>query len=210
MKKAKKTAGPLVPGRLVIGLTGGIAAGKSLALDCFRREGALVVSTDALAAEVLTVPACYNRIVRKFGRTILTNGTLDKKRLAAEVFGSPAKRKWLEHLLHPEILKRARSLIEHSRKKIAVVEVPLLFEAGLAERFTLTVCVAAPAKARLARALRRGWTKDQFKAREAAQLGAEKKAGLADVTLDNGGTPAGLRKRVKWICRSLKAAGEKK
>jgi len=195
------------PGRVVIGLTGPIASGKSFALDCFARAGAFCVSMDAVTASLLTEPALCNKISRKFGpEKILTNGRLDKKRLAAEVFGSPAKRKWLEGLLHPEILARTHSLIKRSRKKIAVVETPLLFEAGLAECFTFTVCLSAPRAQLAARAAGRGWTRGQYRSRAAAQFTAGKKYALADLVLDNSGTRAGLEEKIRSVCRSIGAA----
>lgn len=199
----KKIAG--IKGKAVLGLTGPIASGKSLALDYFRRNGACCVSADALAAEVLTSPACYNRILRKFSPDkILTNGSLDKKRLAAEVFNSSAKRKWLEALLHPEILKRTHSLITKSQAKIAVVEAPLLFEAGLQDCFMLTVCLAAPRRLLEQRALKRGWSRAEYRARVKAQLGAERKYELASLVLDNSGRPDELGRKIGFLCDFLK------
>lgn len=197
-----------MPGKTVLGLTGPIASGKSLALSLFIKEGALGVSADAVAASLLTEPACYNRILRKFSPDkILTNGLLDKKKLAAEVFGSPAKRKWLEGLLHPEILKRIHSLITTSRKNIAVVEAPLLFEAGLEECFTFTVCLSAPARTLEARARGRGWSGRQYRERVKAQLPAEQKYARADIVLDNSGAPGALKEKIRFICRFLKETG---
>lgn len=192
-------------GRTVLGLTGPIASGKSLALKCFIGEGACGISADSVTAELLTSPAIYHTILRKFGSDkILTNGLLDKKKLATEVFGSPAKRKWLEGLLHPQILRRIQSLIIRSKKKIAVVEAPLLFEAGLAECFTFTVCLAAPDKILEARALKRGWSRAQYRGRLKAQLPAAEKYGRADIVLENSGAPRELAGKIKFICRFLK------
>ncbi len=200
-----------VKGKTVIGLTGPIASGKSLALALFIKEGALGVSADAVAASLLTEPALYNRILRKFSPVkILTNGILDKKKLAAEVFKSPAKRRWLEGLLHPEILKRIHSLITRSPKKIAVVEAPLLFEAGLAECFTFTVCLAAPAKVLEARALERGWGRARYAARAKAQLAAAEKCSRADLVVENSGTPRELGEKISFICRFLKETAQGK
>ncbi len=203
MKKEKYKIG--APGKTVIGLTGPIASGKSLALSYFKKHGAFCVSADALAASLLTEPPCYNRILRKFGPEILLkNGFLDKKRLAAEVFGSAAKRKWLERLLHPVILKETHSLITKSHKKFAVVEAPLLFEAGLAECFALNLCLYAPERTLEARALGRGWTRAQYRARRSAQMPAREKYARAAVVLDNSGDPAALERSVKIICSFLK------
>jgi len=197
------------PGKTVIGLTGAIASGKSLALKYFIEQGALGISADEISSQVLTSRAFYNIILRRFGSTILTNGLLDKERLAAEVFSAPAQRKWLESILHPEIFKRINSLIKKSHKKLVVVEAPLLFEAGLAGCFTFTVCVVAQEGEMLARAASRGWTRAQYKARRAAQLGAQEKRSRADITLENSGSPGGLKGRIENLCRFLKAAGEK-
>lgn len=200
-----------IKGKTVIGLTGPIASGKSLALRLFAEGGALAVSADEVSASLLTESACYNRILRKFNPgKILTNGTLDKKKLAAEIFGSPAKRKWLEALLHPLILKRIHSLITSSNKKIAVVETPLLFEAGLAECFTFTVCLSAPDKVLEARALKRGWSRAQYRERVKAQLPAGEKYARADIVLDNSGPPRDLEGKIGFICRFLKETAQGK
>ena len=203
MKNAKRIIG--ARGRTVIGLTGPIASGKSLALELFVKEGALGISADAVSASLLTEPACYNRILRKFGSDkILTNGLLDKRKLAAEIFNSPANREWLESLLHPLILKRIHSLITRSNKKISVVEAPLLFEAGLAECFTFTVCLAAPDKILEARALKRGWSRAQYGSRVKAQLPAAEKCARADIVLENAGASRELAGKIKFICCFLK------
>jgi dephospho-CoA kinase len=200
-----------VKGKTVIGLTGPIAAGKSLALELFIKEGALGISADAVTAGLLTKPALCNTIIKKFSPgKILTNGILDKKKLAAEVFKSPAKRRWLEGLLHPEILKRIHSLIKRSPKKIAVVETPLLFEAGLGECFTLTVCLAAPGATLEARALKRGWTRRQYRSRAKAQLAPEEKYARADLVVDNSGAPRELAGKIGFICRFLKETAQGK
>ena len=197
-------------GRTVIGLTGPIASGKSLALECFRKEGAFTVSADSVSGSLLTMPGIYHTIVKKFGSDkILTNGLLDNKKLAAEVFNSPAKRKWLESLLHPRILRRIHSLITTSNKKISVVEAPLLFEAGLAECFTFTVCLAAPEKMLEARALKRGWSRAQYRSRVKAQLGAAEKYARADIVLDNAGAPEELAGKIKFLCRFLEGTAKR-
>ena len=194
-------------GRFIIGLTGAPASGKSAALEIFKAEGVFCVSADALAKEVLTEPECYNRILRKFGpEIVLKDGLNDMRGLSLEIFGDNSKRKWLEGLLHPEILKRIYSLIKKSHAKIAAVEAPLLFEAGLADCFTLTVCVHAEPAVRRARALKRGWNAKELARREAAQFGAERKAALADLVLANDGALKKLELKISGLCRFLKKA----
>ena len=206
-----KRALKAVKGKAVIGLTGPIASGKSLALKCFIEEGACGISADAVSEELLTTPRIYHTILKKFAHEpIPKNGFPDKEKLAAEVFRSPAKRKWLEGLLHPEILKRIHALTTKSRKRIVIVEAPLLFEAGLAECFMLTVCLAAPEKTLRARAAGRGWSAAQYRSRVLAQLPAGRKMELADLVLDNSGTPRELKEKIKFICRFLEETGWRK
>ena len=151
-----------VKGKTIIGLTGTAASGKSDVLDRFRELGAFCVSTDALAKEVLTSKACYNRILQSFSPGVfLKDGSIDRKKLAKEVFSDKSKRKLLESILHPEILNYTLALIKKSHEKMIIVEVPLLFEAGLEKCFALTVCVDAP-DLRLKRG-RQGWTPAEFR-----------------------------------------------
>ncbi|HOW89559.1 MAG TPA: dephospho-CoA kinase [Elusimicrobiales bacterium] len=193
-------------GVTVVGLTGAVASGKSTVLELFRKAGAFCVSTDVLAREVLTSGACYHKISRNFGTGVfLKDGSIDRNKLARAVFSDKSKRRRLERILHPLILDRALSLIKKSHDKIIIVEVPLLFEAGLARCFSLTVCVDAPYRARLKRAAGRGWTAGDFRARTAAQMAADRKAALADVAIDNGGSPGSLKAEVLRLYAALKA-----
>ncbi|HAH32517.1 MAG TPA: dephospho-CoA kinase [Elusimicrobia bacterium] len=196
-----------IRGSCVIGLTGAPASGKSAVLEMFRAAGFFCVSADALAKEVLTEPECYNRILKKFGpEIVLKDGLPDTRGLSLEIFGDSSKRKWLEGLLHPEILKRIYSLIKKSHSKIAIVEVPLLFEAELGDCFTLTICVSAPLKARRARALKRGWSAAELARRESAQFAAERKAGLSDLAVMNDGQVRDLERKINVLSGFLKAS----
>jgi dephospho-CoA kinase len=187
-----------IKGKTLVGLTGAAVSGKSAALGFFSAAGAFCISTDALAKEVLTSGACYNRILEKFGpRVFLKDGSIARKRLAEEVFSDKAKRKRLEHILHPEILKKTLSLIKKSHEMMIVVEVPLLFETGLEGCFDLTICVDAPGKLRMRRAARRGWSPGEMKARGAAQLPAEKKAARSDIVMANDGSLKDLGDKVR-------------
>lgn len=190
--------------RTVVGLTGTVAAGKSEALKLFAEAGAFCVSTDEVAKEVLTSGACYHKILVDFGAGVfLKDGSIDRKKLALAVFSDKSKRKRLESILHPLILDRTFSSIKKSNAKIIIVEVPLLFETGLADCFALTICVDAPYRVRRARAAERGWAPGEFKRRGAAQLAAGKKAALADVVMDNGGSLRALRGRVNRVYKAI-------
>ena len=193
-----------IKGKTLVGLTGAAASGKSAALGFFREAGAFCVSTDALAKEVLTSGACYNRILTSFGPGVfLKDGSIDRKKLAEEIFSDKSKRKRLESILHPEILNHTLALIKKSHEKIIIVEAPLLFEAGLEKCFALTVCVDAPGNLRLKRAAARGWTSAEFRRRDAAQLTAGEKAVRADVVIGNDGSLKDLRKKVDYLFKFL-------
>ena len=197
-------------GKTIVGLTGTVASGKSAALESFRKAGAFCVSTDALAKEVLTSGACYHRILVNFGPGVfLKDGSIDRNKLAQAVFSDKSKRKRLESILHPQILDRALSLIKKSHENIIIVEVPLLFEAGLEKCFDLTVCVDAPYRIRSRRAAARGWATGELKRRSAAQLAAGKKAALADVVISNGGPLKALEAEAGRLYAALEDAGGK-
>ncbi|MEI7481546.1 MAG: dephospho-CoA kinase [Elusimicrobiota bacterium] len=189
-----------IKGKTIVGLTGAAASGKSSALECFKKLGAFCVSTDGLAKEVLTSRACYNKISRKFGSGVfLKDGSIDRKKLAKEIFSDKSKRKRLESILHPEILKHALALIKTSNDNVIILEAPLLFEAGLEQCFALTICVDAPYRLRLKRAAERGWTSGEFRRRSAAQFTAGEKAARADIVIGNAGTVSALRAKIVWV-----------
>ncbi|MDR0734318.1 MAG: dephospho-CoA kinase [Elusimicrobiota bacterium] len=180
-------------GKIVIGLTGGISAGKSLAAAAFRKAGAFVVCADALAAKHLDLqlPA-----VQKYF------GTADKKQIAAQVFKNATKRKWLEHRLHPLIIKDAAAAFKKSAAKIVVFDAPLLYEAGLGRSFDLTVCINAAYKTRQKRSK---LAMPDFKKREAAQMPLALKAQKADIVIFNEGTKKNLEAKILKLCSALKA-----
>lgn len=157
---------------LRIGLTGGIGAGKTEVLRAFAALGAATLSLD----EVSRLPAVRRAQERLFG-------TVDRAAIAARVFADAAARRRLERATHPLILREMRRWLR-SQKRVAVVEAPLLFEAGIQADFDVTVSVASRK--------RRG---DARRAR--AQWPPAKKAALADVVIKNDGSLADLRRAVK-------------
>lgn len=159
-----------------MGLTGGIGAGKSLALAEFRRLGATTIDTDHIAREQAQKGgAAYKRIVRAFGKTILAeDGSIDRRKLGDIVFSDPSARKRLERITHP-LVKAETDRRMKAAKGIAVVAVPLLFEAGMGGQFDLTVTVEAPAAVRRRRVMARD-------AVAAAAVGARMRAQLSEVS----------------------------
>ncbi len=189
-----------------VGLTGGIASGKSLALAEFARLGVKVVSLDEVSREV-TRPgsAGARRIRRAFGMSFFKpDGALDRRRLAERVFSRDDRRRRLEGLLHPLILDGMERRVARVRG-VAVVDVPLLFEAGLGRRFDATLLVTAPRPERLRRAARRdGTSRREVRRRMAAQWTDRAKAARADVVVENAGTKAEFRKRIREYGLALK------
>ena len=184
-----------------IGLTGGIGSGKSTAAGRFAELGALVIDADALAREVVE-PGTEGlaAVVAEFGEQVLDGaGRLDRPALARVVFGDEAARGRLNAILHPRIRGRAAELIAAAPPGTVVVQdVPLLVETGQAGRYDLVVVVEAPEELRMRRLGQdRGMTAEQVRARMASQATDEQRRAVADVVLDNGGTPEELARQVE-------------
>jgi dephospho-CoA kinase len=187
------------PQRFVAGLTGGIGTGKSSALAEFEKLGVPTLSLDRIAREQARPGrAAHRAIVRSFGRGVLdADGTIDRRALGAKVFGHAAARRRLERATHPLILREMERLLK-AMKGLVVVDAPLLFEVGLRGRFDAALLVSCRPAAQLARVRRRdGLTAAEARRRIAAQWPLAKKRALADYVLDNDGTPAALRAKVR-------------
>jgi len=160
----------------LIGLTGGIAAGKSEALRAFERLGAETISTDQVVRGLLRTPEVRGRLVDRWGDAIAPDGELDRAKVAEIVFESPEELRWLESELHPlvggRVIEWAGGLPADAT--IAVVEVPLLFESGMDELFDAVVSVVAPDDVRAGREQGRGLA--ALEGRSARQLSQDEKA----------------------------------
>jgi len=195
----------------VVGLTGGIASGKSLVAAMLRELGAPVVDADALA-RVAVEPGrpAYEDIVREFGPEVLAeDGTLDRKRLADVVFADPAKRKRLEAITHPRIAQLAQqATAEHAARgaRVVIYEAALLVENGMYRFLDGLIVVAAAEEEQLRRAvLRDGQGEAAARARIAAQLPLAKKVEVATHVIDNSGTVEETRAQVERLWRELSA-----
>jgi dephospho-CoA kinase len=174
-----------------VGLTGGIAAGKSEALKAFERLGAATLSTDAVVHELLTTGEVRDALVERFGDEVAPGGEVDRGAVADVVFGDDENRKWLEDLLWPRVGKRMwdwRQEVERQEPTppAAVVEVPLLFESGMESAFDTTIAVIADEPVRSERAGGRGHR--GVDERTTRQLTQDQKAERADVVVRNEGT----------------------
>jgi dephospho-CoA kinase len=189
---------------IAVAITGGIGAGKSTALACFRRHGAATVSSDEIVHHLLASdPGVKEALVERFGDEILgENGAPDRERIAVRVFRDRDALDFLEKLLHPLVSREYLTWREQlaalpSPPAVCVTEVPLLYEVGGEERFDKVVVITAPSKLREAR---RGGRKDD---REARLLPDRKKVERADFAYVNTGTPEELDAWVAGVMATL-------
>ncbi|HEY0237085.1 MAG TPA: dephospho-CoA kinase [Friedmanniella sp.] len=195
-----------------IGLTGGIAAGKSVAADRLAERGAVLIDHDLLAREAVAVgSAGLAEIVEAFGDGVLApDGSLDRPALGAVVFADPAARERLNGIVHPVVHRLAaeREAVAATADPGAVVvhDIPLLVETSGQDRFHLVVVVHAPAVLRVERLVRtRGMSRADAEARIAAQASDEDRLAAADVVLDGSGDPEELRTQVDELWDRLAA-----
>jgi dephospho-CoA kinase len=193
-----------LPRPLAVAITGGIGAGKSTALECFRRHGAATVSSDEIVHHLLaTDPEVKRTLVERLGEEILgEDGTPDRERIAFRVFKDRDALDFLEKLLHPLVSREYMTWREQlaalpNPPEVCVTEVPLLYEVGAETRFDKVVVVTAPKKLREAR--RGGWTDD----RESRLVPDREKAKRADFTYVNTGTPDDLDEWVAGVMTTL-------
>lgn len=188
-----------------IGLTGGIASGKSVVASRLRELGAVLVDADALAREVVEpgTPGLA-RVIDAFGADVLrADGSLDRPRLGAVVFGNPDRLAVLNGIIHPLVRERAAALLAAAHASpaagaaVVVQDIPLLVETGQGSSFHLVVVVDAPDAVRVQRMVEhRNMTVGDARSRMAAQAGREERLAAADVVLENSGTRDGIRAAV--------------
>ncbi|HYH26235.1 MAG TPA: dephospho-CoA kinase [Blastococcus sp.] len=185
---------------LRIGLTGGIGSGKSTVATLLAARGAVVVDADRIAREVLEpgTPG-LSAVVTEFGPGVLTaDGALDRAALAAIVFSDDDARRRLDGLVHPLVRHRTAELVQAAPPDAVVVnDVPLLVETGQAGSYDLVLVVEADLETRVARLVDRGLTEADARARIVAQATDDQRRSVADVVLDNSGTPEELAAQVE-------------
>jgi dephospho-CoA kinase len=191
---------------IAVAITGGIGAGKSTALASFRRHGAATVSSDEIVHHLLaTDPDVKAALVERLGRDILDeNGVPSRERIALRVFKDRDALDFLENLLHPRVSREYLTWREQLAQlpnppKVAVTEVPLLYEVGAEKRFDKVVLITAPSKLREAR---RGGRRDD---RETRLLPDREKAKWADFVYANTGTPEELDAWIADVMATLSA-----
>jgi len=188
---------------LKIGLTGGIAAGKSEALKAFARLGAATLSSDAVVHELLEGEPLRGRLAGRWGPEVVSDGVVDRAKVGEVVFADPEELTWLESQIHPLVRERTAewllSLPEET--EVAVVEVPLMFEVGSDAVFDTTVAVVTTDEVRRERAAARGHT--LVDEREARQLPQAEKAERAEHVVENDGSVEDLERALSALLAKL-------
>lgn len=191
----------------VIGIAGGIGAGKSSVARILGELGCIVSESDVLARAALRDPAVRNELVQWWGKEILDDdGQVDRSRVAQIVFADPAQRKRLESLTHPWIEQRRLQHFQHSPQDAPafVIDAPLLFEAGLDRECDAVIFVDARRAVRLSRVKKeRGWEDQELAKREQSQMALDEKRRRADYVVHNNGDWSELHEQVRGILNHI-------
>jgi dephospho-CoA kinase len=181
-----------------IGLTGNLGYGKTTVLKLFKKSGAHVLNADHIVHELLKKPAIIRKLVSIMGEEILftrlSKRYINKKRMAEVIFNNSKKRRAVEKILHPAVMRSAVNLKEKIQKKnkqaVIIFEIPLLFEAGYQDIFDATIAVSCSRATAIRRLVRTGMAQEDITQRLKAQMPASKKKIMADYVINNN---SGLR-----------------
>lgn len=190
-----------------VGLTGGLGSGKSTALAALARLGAATLSTDAVVHELYAGSEVRDAVVKRWGVEVAPDGVVDRSRVAEHAFANDEERSWLEHLIWPLVGQRVVDFrvaadAADPAPVAAVVETPMLFEAGLEAMYDATVAIVAPEEIRAERAAARGHA--AVDERAARQLTQQEKADRASYVVENAGTEADLQAGLAEVLASLR------
>ncbi|QGQ47485.1 dephospho-CoA kinase [Metabacillus sediminilitoris] len=195
---------------VVIGLTGGIASGKSTVSNMFRNQGIRIIDADKISRDVVEIgePA-YQQIVKTFGQDILLDDqTINREKLGAIIFSNDKNRQQLNEIVHPavrkEMLKQKQEEKEKNAKQV-VLDIPLLFESKLTHMVDVTVLVYVDEQTQLKRLMNRnGYSKEEAMMRIQSQLPLKEKVKLADVIINNNGSIEDTEAQVIEFLNGLK------
>ena len=189
----------------VVGLTGGIGSGKSLAAQFFSQLGALVIDADQLARSAIERGSeGFDEVLLRFGDTILKNGDIDRVALGQIVFENPQAKKDLEEIIHPRIRAEFEEAVASLNPgQIMVYEIPLLVETNAADRFDYVITVESNKELRTNRLRARGMFHSDIEKRIAAQATEEQRRAIADCVLTNDGTEDELLRQVENVWESI-------
>jgi dephospho-CoA kinase len=201
---------------LIVGLTGGIASGKSLVARIFKDAGARIIDADRIVRELLEpgLPA-WKEVSDHFGNAVLMPDTcIDRRKLGEIVFSDPEKRVWLNQCLHPRVFEvytvQVKRLSERAPDAIIVFDAALLIETGFHKKMDKTVVVYAHPDQQLARLMKRdGFSREQALARIESQMPLRDKRGYGDYVIENTGTREEAELQARAVFQRLKEEAEK-
>ncbi len=196
---------------LVIGLTGGVASGKTTVSEVLKEEGAILIDADQIARDLVQpqTPA-WQELVRAFGNEILDQqGSIHRQKLASLIFSNPRQRSLLNRILHPrikeEIGRRLKGIQQKDPEAIVVIDAPLLIETGGHREMDKVIVVACTETQQIERLRRRSQlSEDQARAMLSSQMPLEEKKRVADYVIGNDGSPEETRRKARDIFRELK------
>ncbi|MCD5397883.1 dephospho-CoA kinase [candidate division NPL-UPA2 bacterium] len=198
---------------LILGLTGGIACGKSTVACIFKGLGAEVIDADEIAREVVRPgTSAWKGLVDYFGKDILSKDlSINRKKLGKIVFASVRKRHKLEEIVHPSVIKTIKEKIKelstvNCQPSTVVVDAPLLIEANLTSLVDKLVVVSAWRRIQMRRLQESGLEESEAVKRIDAQMSLEKKTGLADYVIRNNGSLKEMERRVKRVWKDIRKA----
>jgi dephospho-CoA kinase len=210
MKRPRVTAGPFSfsdysLSMRVIGLTGGIGCGKSLAAQYFAELGALVIDADQLArAAIERGSDGFDEVVALFGDSILKDGNIDRRALGELIFKDAKAKTQLENIIHPFVRREFEEAVASLKgDQVLVYEIPLLVETKAHERFDVVITVESEMENRVARLRGRGMHISEIEGRIAAQATREQRIEVADFLIENDGSEDELLRQVENIWDSL-------
>lgn len=184
---------------LVVGLTGGIGAGKSTVAQFFAELGALVIDADQLARMAIERGTDgFADVMLRFGDEVIVNGDIDRKKLAEVVFSDAQARKDLEAIIHPRVqMLFAEAVADLGEDDILIYEIPLLVETGAAAKFDYIITVESDLELRKSRLLKKGLYISQIEKRIASQASPEAREAIADTVIRNDGDEDALLRQVE-------------
>jgi dephospho-CoA kinase len=193
---------------VVIGVTGGLATGKSTVAGLFKKHGAKVLDADKIAHRLMKRgQPCFRPVVKRFGKDILTGGRIDRAKLSRIVFKDRTRLKALTRIVHPSVVREIRKeviRVSRSRKQPVVIDAPLLIEAGLDRIVDWLIVVKAPRQVQLKRAgTRGGMTPNEALCRISTQMPLKEKIKRADAVIDNGANLLKTEKQVEAIWQRI-------
>jgi dephospho-CoA kinase len=185
----------------LVGVTGGMAAGKSTALSCFRALGASVMDADDVVHRLyLPGQDVYQAVVGRWADEVLNpDGTVNRAAIAQRVFCSDHEMQWLNDLIHPLVRRQMLNAASAVTTGVLCCGVPLLFETGWDRTLTLTVAVWCDPCTQRARLQSRGWSDDDIRARQSRQMSMDEKLTRARYGLINTGPLEVLRQQCRWL-----------